>query len=117
VEKEREGSSLQLLTVLRFGVFPYSKAPKARREFDSVYLLPSLLEDTRDFEASWDSAWSVAPQKRQTTKMHALRSGLIFKKKRCFLVCYILQDILNEIMTALAKTHPQLFPIFSSLLC
>jgi len=41
--------------------------------------------------------------------MHALRSSLIFKKKRCFLVFYILQDILNEIMTALAKTHPQLF--------
>jgi hypothetical protein len=79
-------------------------------------LLPSLLEDTRDFEASWDSAWSVAPQKRQKTEMHALRSSLIFKKKRCFLVFYILQDILNEIMTALAKTHPQLFPIFSSLL-
>ena len=37
--------------------------------------------------------------------MHALRSSLIFKKKRCFLVFYILQDILNEIMTALAKTH------------
>ena len=49
--------------------------------------------------------------------MHALRSSLIFKKKRCFLVFYILQDILNEIMTALAKTYPQLFPIFSSLLC
>ena len=39
--------------------------------------------------------------------MHALRSSLIFKKKRCFLVFYILQDILNEIMTTLAKAHLQ----------
>jgi len=85
-------------------------------------LLPSLLEDTRDFEASWDSAWSVAPQKRQETEMHALRSSLIFKKKRCFLVFYILQDILNEINDDAGKGFAQRlifnsFPIFSSLLC
>ena len=54
--------------------------------------------------------------------MHALRSSLIFKKKRCFLVFYILQDILNAINDDAGKGFAQRlifnsFPIFSSLLC
>jgi hypothetical protein len=86
------------------------------RATHNAYLLPGLLENTRVGEAPGDSAWSVAPQKRQNTEVRALRSSLIFKKKR--LVFCSCKPILNGINDDAGKgSSSTLFPSSLHSLC